>query len=142
MGQQQSVQKVNFEDVQFIINSSKKNYILINTLSKYNQDCLITNTLPIDKEEQIINGCLSNPNIHIVIYGKNTNDEKIIEKYKQLVNLGFRNIYIYPGGIFEWLCLQDIYGKEDFPTTKEELDLYKYRPKSKFNEYLMLENID
>ena len=34
MGQQQSVQKVNFEDVQFIINSSRNNYILINTLSK------------------------------------------------------------------------------------------------------------
>jgi len=142
MGQQQSVQKVNFEDVQFIINSKRKNHILINTLPIHNQDCLITNTISVDKEEQIINGCLSKPNVRIVIYGKNTNDPKIIEKYKQLLNLGFRHIYIYPGGLFEWLCLQDIFGKEDFPTTKYELDLYKYRPKSKFNEYLLFEDID
>jgi hypothetical protein len=142
MGQQQSVQKVNFEDVQFIINSSRNNYILINTLSKHNQDCLITNTITVDKEEQIINGCLSKPNVRIVIYGKNTNDPKIIEKYKQLLNLGFMNIYIYPGGLFEWLCLQDIFGKDEFPTTIDELDIYKYRPKSKFNELLLLENID
>ncbi len=142
MGQQQSVQKVNFEDVQFIINSSRNNYILINTLSSHNQDCLITNTISVEKEEQIINGCLSKPNVHIIIYGKNTNDKQIIEKYKQLLNLGFRHIYIYPGGLFEWLCLQDIFGKEDFPTTKDELDIYKYRPKSKFNDFLMLENID
>jgi hypothetical protein len=142
MGQQQSVQKVNFEDVQFIINSSRNNYILINTLSNHNQNCLITNTITVDKEEQIINGCLSNPNVRIVIYGKNTNDPKIIEKYKQLLNLGFMNIYIYPGGLFEWLCLQDIFGKDEFPTTIDELDIYKYRPKSKFNELLLLENID
>ena len=142
MGQQQSVQKVNFEDVQFIINASRNNYILINTLSIHNQDCLITNTISVDKEEQIINGCLSKPNVRIVIYGKNTNDPKIIDKYKQLLNLGFRDIYIYPGGLFEWLCLQDIFGKEEFPTTKFELDIYKYRPKSKFNEFLLLEDVD
>ena len=112
------------------------------SLSKYNQDCLITNTLPVDKEEQIINGCLSNPNIHIVIYGKNTNDEKIITKYKQLANLGFRNIYIYPGGIFEWLCLQDIYGFEDFPTTKKELDILKFKGRSVFTSYMLTNNID
>ena len=96
--------------------------------------------MPVDKEEQIINGCLSNPNIHIVIYGKNTNDEKIITKYKQLANLDLEiSIYILEN--LNGYVLQDIYGKEDFPTTKDELDLYKYRPKSKFNEYLMLENI-
>ena len=137
MGQQQSVQKVNFEDVQFIINSTHNNYILINTLSNHTQECLITNTIRVDKEEQIINGCLSKPNIHIVIYGKNTNDDKIIEKYKQLSNLGFRHIYIYPGGLFEWLCLQDIFGKEDFPTTTDELDIYKQKYKEEYEMYFI-----
>jgi hypothetical protein len=29
--------------------------------------------------------------------------------------------------MFEWLLLQDIYGKELFPTTKKELDLLRYK---------------
>ena len=49
-------------------------------------------------------------------------------KYTQLVNLGFVNVYIYPGGLFEWLCLQDIYGDDEFPTTNKELDILKYKP--------------
>ena len=39
------------------------------------------------------------------------------------MRLGFINIYVYPGGMFEWLCLQDIYGSEHFPTTTEETDI-------------------
>ena len=35
----------------------------------------------------------------------------------------------YPGGVFEWLLLQDIYGNDNFPTTKKELDILKYKPK-------------
>jgi hypothetical protein len=36
---------------------------------------------------------------------------------------------MYLGGMFEWMLLQDIYGKEDFPTTEEELDILKFKPK-------------
>jgi len=50
------------------------------------------------------------------------------------------NIYIYPGGIFEWLCLQDIYGDELFPTTKKELDILKYKPRSKLNNLYITNN--
>ena len=58
-------------------------------------------------------------------------------KYNQLMQLGFKNVYIYPGGLFEWLLLQDIYGNELFPTTNEEKDLLKYKsPKRIFNHYL------
>lgn len=67
--------------------------------------------------------------IKIVIYGKNANDDKIYTKYQQLLNLGFYQIYVYTGGIFEWLLLQDIYGPNEFPTTKKELDLLKFKPK-------------
>ena len=65
--------------------------------------------------------------IKIVIYGKNCNDDKIYKKYNQLQTLGFFNSYVYTGGIFEWLLLQDIYGEKEFPTTKKELDILKFK---------------
>ena len=43
------------------------------------------------------------------------------------------NVYVYPGGLFEWLLLQDIYGEDNFPTTLKELDILKYKPLSVFN---------
>ena len=50
------------------------------------------------------------------------------------------NVFIYSGGMFEWLCLQDIYGNELFPTTKKELDILKYKPISNFSKlYLMID---
>ena len=61
----------------------------------------------------------------------------IYDKYEQLVKLGFRNVYLYPGGMFEWLCLQDIYSSELFSTTKKELDILKYKPQSKLNTYYL-----
>ena len=107
----------------------RNNFLLINTLDKTTQKCLIKGTLPIDKEESIINQQVKSR--LIIIYGRNTNDESISHKYQQLLKLGFLNIYIYPGGLFEWLCLQDIYGRNDFPTTTNELDILKYKPSSK-----------
>ena len=74
-----------------------------------------------------------NKNIHIIIYGKNSNDEKIYKKYQQLLTLGFYNVYIYMGGMFEWLLLQDIYGSTEFPTTSKELDILKYKPSCLLN---------
>lgn len=127
MGQSQTTQKCNFEDVQQAV-LKNHNYILINTLDKNEQDCLIYSTLSYKEEERTINNLLrENNKIHIIIYGKNNNDETIYNKYKQLINLGFTNVYIYLGGLFEWLCLQDIFGDDEFPTTKKELDLLKYR---------------
>jgi hypothetical protein len=37
------------------------------------------------------------------------------------------------GGLFEWLMLQDIYGYDEFPTTKKELDFLKYKAPSRLN---------
>ena len=73
-------------------------------------------------------------------YGRNTNDDRIINKYKQLMGLGFLNIFIYPGGLFEWLCLQDIYGFEQFPTTKRELDILKFKATPKISNLNLLTN--
>jgi hypothetical protein len=119
--------KINFEDMQKAID----NYIIINTLPKDLQHCLIKNTISAMDEEskinQMINTC---KNTQIIIYGKNANDEKVLKKYNQLVSFGFKKIYIYLGGMFEWLLLQDIYGIEEFPTTTIEKDILKYKAKS------------
>ena len=134
MGGSQSIQKINYEDIQYILNN-KNSGILINTMREEEQECLIINTVNIHKEVELINNCLKNGKKHIkiIIYGKNA----IYEKYSQLSSLGFYNIYIYPGGLFEWLLLQDIYGSDDFPTTKKELDILKYKPNKILNVPLL-----
>jgi hypothetical protein len=55
---------------------------------------------------------------------------KVIEKYNQLYKLGFTNLYVYIGGLFEWLLLQDIYGEDEFPTTSKIYDILNYKGKS------------
>ena len=140
MGNHSSIQRINFEDIQEAIKNKEK-YIIINTLPNILQECLITNTINYNEEEKIINHMLKNNiNKYIIIYGKNANDDTIYNKYEQLLKLGFMNVFIYSGGMFEWLCLQDIYGNELFPTTKKELDILKYKPISNFSKlYLMID---
>jgi hypothetical protein len=130
--------KINYEDIQHIL-KHPEGHLLINTLSETEQECLILNTMNIKNEENIINSCIKNgrKDIKIIIYGKNCNDEKTINKYNQLTSLGFYNVYIYVGGMFEWLMLQDIYGEKEFPTTKKELDILKYKPYKVLNVPLL-----
>lgn len=138
MGSQQSIQKCNFEDVQCVIKSHNKEILLINTLSESEQDCLIQGTICYRDEVQIINTALTSKQpIKILVYGKNSNDTKVIEKYRQLCELGFVEVYIYYGGMFEWLCLQDIFGEDEFPTTKKELDILRYKPTSNCSQLLL-----
>ena len=134
MGNTQSAQKINYEDVQHVINNPQM-YLLINTLDSKEQNCLIVNTINITNEETIINKLIQtgNKNIKIIIYGQSCNDDKIYSKYSQLNSLGFYNVYIYAGGLFEWLLLQDIYGEKEFPTTTKEYDLLKYKPRKVLN---------
>lgn len=129
MGLAQSAEKISFEDMQFVIKNIN-NYLLLNTLQQSEQNCLINGTLLAHQEEDAINKLLANRSkkVKIVIYGRNCNDEKIYKKYQQLFSLGFTNIYMYVGGMFEWLLLQDIYGPEEFPTTSKQLDIIKYKP--------------
>lgn len=135
MGNSQSVQKINYEDVQFVMKNKESPHILINTLDDSDQECLIPNTVNIHREVELINKLLQigNKQVKIIIYGRNCNDEKIYTKYNQLVSLGFYNVYIYTGGLFEWLMLQDIYGDKEFPTTKKELDFLKYKQNKVLN---------
>ena len=149
MGSNNSKTKINYEDVQNASkqsfsntnstnstngnnNSNSKKYAIINTLDKNFQTCLIQNTIPIQDEEDVINSIMKDKYsnlITIIIYGLNSNDESVYSKYEQLVKLGIKNVFIYTGGMFEWLLLQDVYGRELFPTTSKELDILKYKPR-------------
>ena len=128
-----NIKKVNFENI--IDYQKENNGLLIKTLPQNEQSCLINKTITFSEEETIINNALyRNKNIHIYVYGKNSNDITIISKAKQLIELGFTNVYIYVGGLFEWLLLQEIYGSENFKTNGTELDLLKYRPPKAFRD--------
>lgn len=133
MGNEISISKIGYEDVQYAI---KNNYIIINSLPSNKQKCLIENTIDYNEEETIINSLISelNCNTHIIIYGENSSDNIPYDKYKKLIQFGFNNVHIYPGGLFEWMLLQDIYGAENFPTTNTELDLLKFRTNSLFDK--------
>lgn len=132
MGNSYSMKKINYEDMQTVVKNPEI-YMLINTLPVDNQDCLIATTVSVEKEEAAINKYLKeNRGIKIIVYGKHCNDELVDKKYQQLLTLGFTNIYAYIGGLFEWLLLNDIYGKEMFPVInnngKKTIDILKYKP--------------
>lgn len=119
--------KIGYHDIQHNIQNT--NYLIINTLPSNEQSCLIKNTLSCTEEPQVINEYINRYNFKkpIIIYGKNCSDTSADDKAQQLSKLGFTNIYLYCGGLFEWLLLQDIYGIELFPTTREPDDLLKYK---------------
>jgi hypothetical protein len=113
-------------------------YMLINTLPVNSQECLISTTVSVDKEEALINKYLKeNRGIKIIVYGKHCNDELVEKKYQQLLSLGFSEVYAYMGGLFEWLLLHDIYGKELFPVnntnSKKNIDILKFKARPVLN---------
>jgi hypothetical protein len=133
--QKTSNNKVGFEDVLHAIKNPDI-YLILNTLSGDAQDCLIHNTLSMELEEPTINQMITQSRQQvkrILIYGKNNTDDTVERKAKQLTDLGFEEVYVYNGGLFEWMILQDIYGADEFPTTQKVIDLLKYRPKGRLH---------
>jgi len=133
MGNSVSIKKINYEDMQTVVKNPEL-YMLINTLPVNSQECLISTTVSVEKEEALINKYLKeNRGIKIIVYGKHCNDELVDKKYQQLLSLGFNEVYAYMGGLFEWLLLHDIYGKELFPVnntnaSKKNIDILRYKP--------------
>jgi hypothetical protein len=119
---------INYEELQSKIGTS---IILLNTLSSEDQKYLIKGTLNAMYEIGIMNEQLKkNKNVEIIIYGKDHYDISVIKKYNQLKKLGFKNVSIYFGGLFEWALLQDIYGSSNFQTDgqiKDPLQITKYK---------------
>jgi len=126
--QQEKIIKLGFEDVLYGIHHNNE-CILMNTMPHDLQNCLIKNTLLINIEEQTINKLMDQNKFQtkIILYGKNSTDNLCDKKYKQLCELGFSEVYIYAGGMFEWLLLQDIYSNNEFPTTTKINDILLYK---------------
>ena len=137
MGSSLSLNKINFEDMQTVVqNGSNGDGVIISTLPVERQQCLLSGTLSAAEEVAVLNQTLSSGNpteFRIVIYGENSCDDTLVVKYSQLVKLGFNNVHIYVGGLFEWLLLQDIYGSDMFPTTSMEKDFLKFKGRKKIS---------
>jgi hypothetical protein len=122
--------KIGFEDIQYAT-KYPQDYLIINTLSITEQECLIKSTLNYAAEEKLMNELIAQykfKTCKLIVYGKNDTDGTAEKKCKQLIDLGFSDVYLYSGGMFEWLLLQDIYGKDEFPTTNKMLDILKFKP--------------
>lgn len=126
---------------------NENKYIIVNSLPDSMQECVIKNTIAVEREEDVIsqilpnitsrfvNGILglkSNENCPcIIVYGKNCCDETAFDKYNKLAkHYLYPNVKLYIGGLYEWICLQNIFGSDLFPTTVNEIDVFKFAPTS------------
>ena len=126
MGSQQSIPLASYEEIIKYGSSS----ILINTLPPTQQLCLISGTLSADQEESSLNALIDSGRFgqRVIIYGRNCTDRTPYRKLEQLLKLGFSRVAIYPGGMLEWLLLQDAYGKKGFGTTGTVDDILRFGP--------------
>jgi hypothetical protein len=139
------IKKIGFEDILHSISLNySEDYLLINTLLASEQDILIPNTIRYSTEEETINNLIKEGSLYkynIIVYGKNCCDETVEKKCQQLIKLGFPNVFFYPGGMFEWSLLQDVYSFKNFPTTKPVKDILYFRSsqiiKHKINNSLL-----
>ena len=123
---------IGFEDVIHCIKSPAK-YALIHTLPVSEQGVLIKGTLLAADEESFVNEYLSKYTEYprtIILYGRNCCDDSPKHKQAQLLSLGISDVFIYVGGLFEWLLLQDIYGEAEFATDGKSMDLLVYRTRA------------
>ena len=127
MGNSKSTCLVNYEKVQ---QARITRFLLIHTMEE-NEKTLIQGSLTAEMELKSINELMSKNEFDtsIIIYGRNDHDyDNLMTKQKQLKSLGFRNVFIYLGGMFEWLLLQDVFGANLFPTTVAKVDLLRFAP--------------
>ena len=124
---------IGFDDLLYCIKNTDK-YAIIHTMSA-SEPILISGTLTPLEEEIFINENLSKYSENqktIILYGRNSCDDSPQKKRTQLLTFGISDVFIYPGGMFEWGLLQDIYGSSEFPTTSIIPDLLAYRPLGNF----------
>ena len=124
------IQRINFEDIQY---AQKHDLLIINTLPSSEQGLLIAKTVSWQQEIQAVEHAIRDKK-KIFVYGRHSNDETIYIKYEQIRKLGGK-VYLYTGGLFEWLLLQDIYGASEFATTAtmKIVDVLKYKPPTLLN---------
>ena len=108
MGNQMSIRKVNFEDIQNVLNGNNNyggQYILINTtIIVLKQNCILSKTIHYSEEERVINKFLEKYKTYQLLFMENANDASAYKKYTQLVELGFQNVFLYPRGLLNGYC--------------------------------------
>ena len=125
MGNKESftVEKASFENVLLL----EKSGVLISVFAEDDQNLLIAGTVPCAKEVEAVESAIAAKR-SIIVYGRNSHDERVFTKYAQIKKLGGL-VKVYLGGLFEWILLNEIYGNDRFPLTAKVVDLYQYRPK-------------
>ncbi len=112
---QSSINYANYCDIQNAVRSGKT---VVHIMDVSDETILIKGTLTAYQEVEKINLWISNGAFdnEIYIYGySNADFNKLLQRHKQLLGLGFHKVYIYFGGMFEWLLLRDVYGATEFP---------------------------
>jgi hypothetical protein len=127
--------RVGFDDVLHAV-ASPKTHIIISTLPENKQDVLLPNTLSYRTEEDTVNDLVAagNTAIPVLIYGRDATDASPDKKHAQLRSLGFTDVHIYSGGMFEYLLLRDVYGAAKFPLEgagARKADPISYQPAAK-----------
>lgn len=129
--------RVNYETVLSLAGTA--DVIMISTLLETLQGCLIPHTLSYDHEEKSINDVLERKKqglYTVIVYGENHLDATVERKCAQMRVMGFKSIYMYAGGMFEWLLLHEIYGEENFPVARSSRsgvpDILAFKPKDGF----------
>lgn len=93
---------------------------LITVMERDESDKVIKGTIPFKEEEITMNSIIKQnkmDTVTVIVYGKDACDERIYKKAKQMMELGFKRVRIYIGGMFEWNLLVELYGDENFPTS-------------------------
>ena len=125
MGVMYSLPSYNYHQLQ---DRMKNDIILINTLPLTRQECLIKGTLQAFIEVEYMNKLLkTNKNKEIIVYGIHHTDLTVITKYNQLKKLGFKNVHIYFGGMYEWLLLQEVFDTTNFQTDGNIKNIVDYK---------------
>ena len=119
--------QISFEDVQF----AQHTHVIIITLPLSRQQYLIENTVNCHEEIQVVEHAIKHKK-PIIVYGLNCNDPTIYKKYDQIKKLG-GHVFLYTGGLFEWMLLQDIYGHTHFKTTNKTNDVLQFKPNNVLN---------
>jgi hypothetical protein len=73
--------------------------------------------VPAETEEARVNAAIDArraADTPIIIYGRCAADESPERKVRQMLALGFVDVYVYTGGMFEWLLLREVFGREQF----------------------------
>ncbi len=135
MGATQSKQS-DYVNCSFVHNAvlSSNPTILIHAMKIEDEHILIHKTLTATEEVDKINLLISEHNFeqNIIIYGYSHMDlQALLLKKQKLHAYGFDNVFIYLGGMFEWLLLRDVYGEIEFPVDglakgSVFLDILKY----------------